>query len=45
LKGLEVSDGDPVAEEVEWALGPVGILLGPVGGTVGEEDGPVPEIE
>jgi hypothetical protein len=43
LNGLEATDGEPEpeAEEVDWALGPVGmptvlLPLGPEGGTVGE---------
>jgi hypothetical protein len=40
LNGLEATDGEPEAEEVDWALGPVGmppvLPLGPEGGTMGE---------
>lgn len=46
LKGLEVREGEPEADEVDWALGPVGMpLLGPPGVTVGEPVWVLPEME
>lgn len=45
LKGLDPRDGEPEADEVDWARGPVGMLpplallllpLGPADGIVGE---------
>lgn len=46
LKGLEAREGDPEADEVDWARGPVGMpLLGPPGVTVGEPVWLLPEME
>lgn len=46
LNGLEVTEGEPEEDEVDCALGPVGMpLLGPTGASVGEAAWLLPEME
>jgi hypothetical protein len=46
LKGLEATDGEPEAEDVDCARGPVGMPeLGPAEGRVGEAVWLLPEME